>query len=395
MDRLIFSYPMNSAKVNYISGLLPYVFSSVLFYAFLIQMSVVFVATFLFLLFIVFIDLTLHPYLNKKLLLTMCFIGLVLSLGLLKVDHGLSGIFYYFSELLVFFLSWYATREPQQFYKGVKLVLYSFLIYVFTCLWIYQAEHEPLSYIISGSSQNGVPSYLIVLLVTFLFCRLIIKGDLPLIPAFLTVVVSFYGEGRGSMIISLLILAICLLHTHGRLFREGIRKGKFYFILFFFVLIGLIFSFDQIADYVVSHTKLSVGIHDSHRLNIVHSYVNSLDLTSIFIGKGYAGTIVETEYAGNPHIAYIRLHSFFGIIPVLLVTFSPFLLVLNSFSRKNLYLFAIISCVLLRALSEPILFPTFLDYFYFSCYFLFFRIRELKKCKKTQDVNPSDRIMTL
>jgi hypothetical protein len=68
------------------------------------------------------------------------------------------------------------------------------------------------------------------------------------------------------------------------------------------------------------------------------------------------------------------MHSFYGLVG-LLSLFLPVFLVL--FAGKNkLQKWIIMSFVLLallRAVSEPIFFPSTLDFFYFLYFFIFFR----------------------
>jgi hypothetical protein len=91
-------------------------------------------------------------------------------------------------------------------------------------------------------------------------------------------------------------------------------------------------------------------------------------------GADYSGTVIEYEYFGNPHIAYIRTHSLFGFPLTLLVLLSPgFLLLARKALADKMVFFVFIGVVAFRALSEPLFFPTLLDFFYFSWFLMYLK----------------------
>jgi len=125
---------------------------------------------------------------------------------------------------------------------------------------------------------------------------------------------------------------------------------------------------------LLSHSKWAWGFMDPPRAQMVSDYLAKLDAVTLLVGTNYAGTAINELYGGNPHSAYIRVHSLFGLPGVLLVLFSPLLIFMTDRAfRSQCIVGVLVLLVLVRAISEPILFPTVLDFFYFFYFFLFLR----------------------
>lgn len=286
-------------------------------------------------------------------------------IGMFKFAQYEVKFFYFFLEIIVFYLSWAATRKLQPFYFSIRLVFWLFFLFSFSGLILYRDEVEPLGKIINGSSQNGITSYMIVLLICYLISSLVTIKKLPILPILATMFISFFGVGRGSIVVCILIFFVYILHFS--LKERGVFK---WFIIIISVLVGMV-TLNEIIDYLISGTKLSVGFKDSHRINIFNSYINSLDVFSVIFGGGYEQTLIDTKYSGNPHIAFIRLHSMFGILS-LVVIFTPLLYLTKGFTLENITICLLSFMFLVRAISEPMLFPGLLDFFFYSSFFVFF-----------------------
>tara|TARA_B110001450_G_scaffold164880_1_gene153753 strand:+ start:483 stop:908 length:426 start_codon:yes stop_codon:yes gene_type:complete len=137
----------------------------------------------------------------------------------------------------------------------------------------------------------------------------------------------------------------------------------------------------QFWNELIMLTKLSVGLVDENRLEILSIYLENLDAFGAIFGGSYSGTLIASEYSGNPHISFIRTHYLFGLLPMLAYIVSPVLIIFLVRDRKAKFvLLGFITLVWLRVLSEPILFPTVLDFFYFLIFFSALRYdREFNK----------------
>lgn len=361
-----------------LSDLVGFVLPFLLFYVFVLQSPLisVFALTFVFLCLLYYIYVFNLSF-NTALLLMVIFV--FCSFGMFKTAHGISKIFYLIQFSILFLICDYISKEGERYFNVVKVLFYSFLILSYYILIVNFDKHEPLSHFIEGSSQNGIPSYLLVLLLSYLFCSLMFENRLPLLPAASCLIISFYGEGRGSLVISILVFLLCYLYFFLKPNATKGFSGKILLFSAFSLFFIFLINFNLIAEFVITGSKLSVGLKDTNRLDILTSYINSLSYYEILVGGSYDDNIVSTKYLGNPHIAYVRLHAFFGLIPVIIVIFSPFLFFFKKVSVKSFFLFALTCLYLARSISEPVLFPTALDFFYFMSFFIFFKYNREQK----------------
>lgn len=359
-------------RVNITNIVIPLLIFSI-FYVYFLQI-VPLTALFGFFLICLFIF---YILINKRqlpisIIVLICLACIILLPGLLKIDHGLSKVFYFLLELALVFLAWLCSKKTDLVLKYMKLLVWSFLSLSFAVLVFYFDKPEPFSQLIEGSSQNGIPSYLVLITISYFACSVIIKDSVPLLAILAGCVISFFGEGRGSILVSFLVLAIGFFYVVVR--KKNSKSKKFLiYVSFSCIIPALIYYAADAYDMLVTGSKLSVGLSDSHRLNILSDYLSKLSESAynVIVGRGYTNTIIEQKYNGNPHISFIRLHSFFGLLS-LIVVFSPFIFLLKGINTKSLVLAGLAMAALLRAATEPVLFPGLLDFFFFLMFFVYF-----------------------
>jgi hypothetical protein len=244
-------------------------------------------------------------------------------------------------------------------------------------IYTYFGYPEPLGMLIDGSSTNGIPSYLIVLQVSLSLATFLATGRLPVVSTLFTFAVAFFGNGRGSLVIAAAIILATLTLNALVAHRYNPRLRLVPLGGLLLALLAMMLWGGDLLDLVYGHTKLSVGLVDSNRLEILEQYMRKIDAFTLLFGADYAGTVIEYEYLGNPHIAYIRTHSFFGLPLTLLALISPSLVLLaRKVTTAKLVFFVFIGLAALRAASEPLFFPTLLDFFYFSWFLMYLRHAE-------------------
>jgi hypothetical protein len=226
-------------------------------------------------------------------------------------------------------------------------------------------EDFPLENILPNSSSNGITSYLIVLQANYCLARFLTRRKPTLITPALTLAVCVVGYGRGSLLAAvgiLLVNAVALLE-----WRRPLRSAA---LLCAAAVMGAWAAADhgeELAAFVDANTKIGAGLSDDHREQQIGEYLDKIDAVTLLTGADYKGTSIETAYNNNPHNSYIRAHHIFGLPYLLLMLgfpllFAPWRLPLGAV----LYCGSLIGIVLLRAFTEPILFPTLLDLFYFA-----------------------------
>lgn len=311
-------------------------------------------------------------------------LGLVLAVLIFLLPsfsfyHGLSPLFYTCSTLFVAGAAFsFSKLSVARSLKSLHIAFWFFWGVTLYLWWLHRNSAEPLGDIIPGSSTNGIPSYFIVLQVAVSLSFLLCHSRLPVLTPIATLVVAFLGLGRGSIVVALALLMASLvfnfLFFYGRSF---LVRSVLCFLLFLVVVIFLIIGFYVLGDFFsayIERSKFSSGLMDPYRAIILIEYLNGLDFLGILFGGSYDGTVIDLKYDGNPHLAFIRTHAFYGIFGLLLVVLSPlFLFAARKPLRYRVVGFSFLCLLLVRALTEPILFPTLLDFFYLYVFLIFFK----------------------
>lgn len=311
--------------------------------------------------------------------LVVCLLVIPICLiAVFRLNHDFVPVFYLFSTVSAL----YAANRFSSFpLKHVRFCLeIVFWIAVFGIaggLALHWEATEPLGELIPGSSTNGLPSYLIVVQIALSISVFLEKNKLPVLSALATLVVAVFGLGRGSIIVAFLVLLFSFFVNYFVVRSEAeknILVRLFFGIFFLSVVLGAVgyAGYLGLMDDWVEGSKFSAGVLDPHRGYMLADYLGKLDAWSLLFGADYSGTSIESIYGGNPHNSYIRLHSYYGIFGLLVVVLSPFAIFATNkgFSFKWI-VFVLVLLVLIRAVTEPILFPTLLDFFY-VLYFLVF-----------------------
>ena len=306
----------------------------------------------------------------------------ITSPGIFTIYNDMMVTYHLFQTLTLFVLSIVVAEKNKvsDILIVSRIVLMLYITIILMGAFIFRNENEPMSHIIPGSSTNGIPSYLILFQSYYSMIYYIEKKSLPIISILCTTFISIIGYGRGSIIVSVIMLIFTALVNFSPLFNENnnFHKIKKIIILFAIIVIGsMVYScLDQIINFFELYTKLGNGVIDESRGEIFESYFNNLNLNSLLFGGQYAGTIIETQYFGNPHISYIRTHHLFGLFALTFIFISPFFyyLIISNFKIASVFFsFSVFS--LLRAGSEPILFPSLLDIFFLLPYFILIKIK--------------------
>lgn len=305
---------------------------------------------------------------------------LFLAVPPLTLNHGLTPFFYLLlSPILLFFAYSFAENSLIHIESVLKNVYWLFVFFISVALLLNWDEPEPLGAIFSWVSTNGIPSYLIVVQIAYSISYFLKNNRLPLLSCLATLIVAVFGLGRGSMIVAALILLFSILLNLYVLKSRVDRTVTFRVILCLFVpLVFFIAAKSSEIDIAISTwiegSKFSSGVLDEHRGRILKDYWDKMDGFSLFFGADYDGTSINDNYGGNPHNSFIRVHSFYGMFAFISV-FLPLLFVLISGKklRQKVVFLVLVMLALLRAVSEPIFFPSTLDFFYFLYFFIFFK----------------------
>lgn len=303
------------------------------------------------------------PRHRTMLLLAGALLTLTLPFALLRSE---TAFLHYFVSLLTMLTAYLLTRWRDNYFRASRLVLYGSLGCVAGYLMTTGVQGFPLENMIPDSSSNGITSYLIILQANFCVASYLIRRKIPVFTPLLTLAICVVGYGRGSILSAVMIIVINII-------AFSVRNGGRNFLMATGLCAVLVMAYgDDITLFVEANTKIGSGLYDGSREAMIKEYGNLLerDEYKIITGADYKGTVIDSDYYGNPHNSYIRAHHIFGLPFLLLVLSFPFLASRGQGIAARVYPFALLAVMLFRAATEPILFPTMLDVFFFSTCFL-------------------------
>lgn len=300
---------------------------------------------------------------------------LTLPFAVLRSETALA---HYFVTVLTLLTAFLITRSPNAYFQGSRAGLYASLGVVSAYLATSGLDSFPLERMIPDSSSNGITSYLVILQANYCVASYLVKRKLPFMSAVLTLGICIVGYGRGSILSTLAIIAINFITFS---LRKSPRQ--------FFAAVGMLAITaawlaaaygDEISYFVEANTKIGSGLYDQHRDSIIKDYSHLIDEDSLLIvtGADYKGTVIEADYNNNPHNSYIRAHHIFGLPYLVLMLAFPLLALARLPAKLRAYPLALITVMLFRAATEPILFPTMLDVFYFAICFVTPQVARLR-----------------
>lgn len=259
--------------------------------------------------------------------------------------------------------------RPDKLHVVLSVVFYSWTVLLFFIIirGVIGGQRYVFEGLIPGVSTNGIPAFYLIITVAYLSSVFRVSKKLPVVPTVLCLIVAYYGIGRGGILVAFLLF--CFYSC--RWISSSVLKVLFFVIVT--VGFGLFYAGEIVSyyDFFVASTKLSVGLSDPARAAILTDYLESLDVLSIFVGGDLDGSVAEKLYGGNLHISFLRSHNLFGLAYLAFVFISPFIvLIRREFSFEIFFYFFMLLIIWLRALTEPNVFPTVLDLFYFIVLFM-------------------------
>jgi len=306
---------------------------------------------------------------NWTILYVAIYLGVIFSIIFFKFSEDPNLIFKSVFTFIGIFAATFFLNDKKLLYYSSAFALFLFQIFVFANIFYYGFDNypvdDPLKKIFDGKSGNGITSYTIILQLHFLVAHIVYDkrvNSFLYISIVSTLLICMSTYARGSLISALLIILIVNL----------IYKFSFKFLYFIcgIVLLFFLTNMDDVLDFINRNSKLSQGFEDYDRIEALNQYVRKIDFYSILNGANYDETIIDRELNGNPHNSFIRAHHNYGLLYVIFILSTIFLCIFTNQSFKKIILYGSIMLVLVfRIWTEPILFPTILDFYFFSIFF--------------------------
>jgi len=307
---------------------------------------------------------------NRNILIPITvYITLVFLMTFFKLCSDPSIFIKSFVALFGFYCALLLLDDFDSLYYSSLISLIIFQLFVIFNIFIYGFENfpneSPLEKIFNGKSGNGITSNMIVLQIHYFFLHILKDNKFNFSLFFtilLTLLISMSTYARGSLVSSFALLMIFF-------FGFGFSVKK---LLFLVVVITLVVTLDteMFLDFFNRYTKLSQGFSDHDRIAALTQYLRKIDLLTFFYGADYNDTIIVQTLNGNPHNSFIRAHHNYGIFYIFYVIGIIFISVFNTKSIHKVFLYSALSSVLIfRLWTEPVLFPTIFDFYFFSMFF--------------------------
>ncbi len=314
-----------------------------------------------------------HHILRARLTINRLIVLIILGSMSLGFPFGLfktaAAFFHYGIGALSILCAFVLSRFPHELSRGVSVSLYFAQAATLFFLFTTDAAILPLDHMYEAGSSNGITSVLVVLQATYAGLCFVTRRGLPIVSSLVTVFICIAGFSRGSILLSVVVFFIVLIG-----YILSIKSPKYRLTIVGLATLSAVclfyLNYDTFLSFVELETKFAQGFEDLHRDQIHKDYLGKIDAYTFFTGADFSNTSIQNEYNNNPHSSLIRAHHLFGILYLGSVVFCV-LLVLLSKRRGVRFLFIglLIFIVFLRGLSEPLLFPTPMDFLFFLLLF--------------------------
>ena len=296
----------------------------------------------------------------------------ILPIALWRED---SALFHYIVVLVSLCSAFLVTRSPFNYEISSKYVLILLQSVIFVYLSSTGLAGFPLERMIPNSSSNGITSYLIVLQINYSISHYVMYRNTTIITPTITLLICIVGYGRSSILVSLILLLSNLL------FRLNLKKMKSSVVFVagaLLLFVGIWSAYGEIITlFIVSNTKFGGTFADAHRSLMIREYISGMSLHELLFGRSYFSMSIDEVYNGNPHNSFIRGHHIFGVFYFVLLIFYLLIILRQNDDRSVLwYSYTMLALLFLRAATEPIIFPTMLDYFFFGMIYMIAQSRQ-------------------
>ena len=280
---------------------------------------------------------------------------------------GLSVTFHLLIVLATTGAAFGATRNPRTWWRVSQMTLLATQAWVLAYLTTTGLTGFPLEDLIADSSSNGITSYLLVLQVNYCLVHYALRRRFAWLTLLATVFICVVGYGRGSIVASIALLAASLVVSA---VSHTARSRAPVVIALVLAAWGGVRYRDDLGVFLEANTKFGVATGDFHRALIIDEYLRELTPATVIVGGTFDRTVINRAYNGNPHNSFIRAHHIFGIGMLLALLALPFAAQPRGWTWAGRgYLLLGFGVLYFRAFTEPILFPTLLDYYFLGMCF--------------------------
>lgn len=273
-------------------------------------------------------------------------------------------------------VAWYAV----EFRKTWVFFELPFFLFLIVTLWLILVEGygaAEFNRILTGSSRNVYSGILLALASGYIFSREYAGKPISVTLFFLVFFISIPLYSRNGIFVSFVLL-LCVL------WRRSVLAVC---VMGVVSLVVLVFGWEYFYDLVQSRTNLAAGL-ESDRYYIAQDYFSHLDLTGFLGGVDLTSVPMVEAFGGNPHSAFLRLHSFFGVsifLFVFIVGVSFFRLMLD----RHYLLMVVLFLYLFRAVFDIFYLFNLMDFLVFPLAFYWYFKRFIPYSRREVILPPS------
>jgi len=263
------------------------------------------------------------------------------------------------------------------------------LFYVVTVILLFRIiAAGSVNSVFAVSSRNNISAFSILTAV-LVYSGYDRKEHLPLLPAIAAFLLSCVGEGRGGVISStVLLLGIVIINVSN---RNGFHLKKALISLALVAALGFVAVkfYDEILGKAVIRL-FSQDLAINERVGIVKQYIGlMLDDPVLFIFGVSREAIPSVKYLnGNFHNSILSLHSTFGIVGFITVTYYILKAICKNAQKKNKVLLLLIIVVCSRIFTDALCFVGFYDPLFY--YLLFMSLK--RRLTESETANDKGKI---
>lgn len=314
-------------------------------------------------------------------------VGVVVFVIMLSISRGRSGLSFFGTVLLffcffVFSLFNYGWSEYRSiftvfvFVSGLGVAWYAlefrktwvlfelpFFMFLIVTIWLILVKGygaAEFNKVLTGSSRNVYSGILLALASGYIFSREYAGKSISVMLFVLVFLISIPLYSRNGVFVSFVLL-VCVL------WRRSILAVSVMAVVGFVVLV---FGWEYFYGLVQTRTNLSAGL-ESDRYYIVQDYFSHLDLIGFFAGVDLTSVPMVEAFGGNPHSAFLRLHSFFGVSIFVFVFVVGISFVRLMLDRQYL-LMVVLFLYLFRAAFDIFYLFNLMDFLVFPLIFYWF-----------------------
>jgi len=310
---------------------------------------------------------------TERVLMVLLISCITLLLPISCIRNG-SALIHYLVVLISLGAAFVLTRKLDVYLTAnrISLLLTQATVFIYLFLsgfrWFGSEEGQLLENMLPHSSQNVVTSYMILLQASYSILNFLLARNPSTTTSVITLFICIVGFGRGSILASIMIVLVNVLSY---LSWESFTRGVVSIIVGMGVAMFLFSIYSEgVSAFLYENTKLAGGMYDGARSQMIQDYMSQIDPITFITGASYKDTSIELEFNDNPHNSFIRAHHIFGLPYLLSIMLFPISLLWNrSRTSINAYSASMLLVIFFRAFTEPILFPTPLDFYFFALFF--------------------------